>query len=113
MEILTATYHSIHGEYDVEIVEETLRSYLGRPRQMAYIHILNDAHILGTPGMWGGCEQSSGWVPVETLTNRRVDTVDIDLAADPRDDEPLPVELVEARAWDRQRNDLYLTGMGG
>lgn len=110
MEILTATYHSIHGEYDVEIVEETLRSYLGRPRQMAYIRILNGAHILGTPGMWGGCEQSRGWVPVETLTNRRVDTVDIDLA-DPAD-EPLPVELLDARAWDRQRDDLYLSGMG-
>ena len=32
---------------------------------------------------------------------------------DPRDDEPLPVELLEARAWDRQRDDLYMTGMGG
>lgn len=112
MQIQTATYHSKHGEYDVEIVEETLRSYLGRQRQMAYIRILNDAHILGTPGMWGGCEQSRGWVPVDTLTNRRIDTVDIDLA-DAADDAPLPVGLLEARAEYAQHNDLYLTGMGG
>lgn len=112
MQIQTATYHSKHGEYDVEILEETLRVNMGRARQMAYIHILNDAHILGTPGMWGGCEQSRGWVPADTLTNRRVDTVDIDLA-DPRDDAPLPVELTDARADYAQRNDMYLTGMGG
>lgn len=112
MEILTATYHSKHGEYDVEIVEETLRSYLGRQRQMAYIHILNDAHILGTPGMWGGCEQSRGWVDVDTLTNRRIDTVDLP-QFDAAEDEPLPVELLDARAEYAQRNDLYYTGMGG
>lgn len=29
------------------------------------------------------------------------------------DPEPLPVELVEARADYAQRDDLYLTGMGG
>jgi hypothetical protein len=111
MEILTATYHSRYGEYDVEILEETLRNNIGRPCQMAYIHILNDAHILGTPGMWGGCEQSRGWVPVDTLTNRRVDTVDIDLA-DPSDDAPLPVEMLEARAEYAQINDLQMTGRG-
>jgi len=32
---------------------------------------------------------------------------------DAADDAPLPVELVEARADYAQRNDLYLTGMGG
>ena len=112
MEILTATYHSKHGEHDVEILEETARINYGRVRQMAYIHILNDAHILGTPGMWGGCEQSSGWVDSADLTNRKVDDVDIDLG-DPRDDEPLPVELLEARTDYAQRNDLYYTGMGG
>lgn len=35
------------------------------------------------------------------------------IEADPSDDEPLPVELLEARAWDRQRDDLHITGMGG
>lgn len=109
MEILTATYHSRYGEYDVEILEETLRVNMGRARQMAYIHILNDAHILGTPGMWGGCEQSRGWVDSDTLTNRRVDVIDIEPAAA----EPPPVELLEARADYAQRNDMYLTGMGG
>jgi len=112
MQILTATYHSRYGEYDVEILEETLRNNIGRPCQMAYIHILNDAHILGFGGMWGGCEQSRGWVPVDTLTNRRVDTVDIDLA-DATAAAPLPVELLEARADYRQRDDLYHIGMGG
>mgnify|MGYP001167424007 FL=1 len=32
---------------------------------------------------------------------------------DAADDAPLPVELVEARAEYAQRNDLYMTGMGG
>lgn len=32
---------------------------------------------------------------------------------DAADDEPLPVELLEARADYAQRNDLYYTGMGG
>ena len=32
---------------------------------------------------------------------------------DAADDAPLPVELLEARAWDRQRDDLYHIGMGG
>ena len=29
------------------------------------------------------------------------------------DPEQLPVELLDARAWDRQRDDLYHIGMGG
>ena len=73
---------------------------------------LGDGESYGFGGMWGGCEQSRGWVPVDTLTNRRVDTVDVDLA-DPSDDAPLPVELLDARADYAQRNDMYLTGMGG
>ena len=32
---------------------------------------------------------------------------------DAAEDEPLPVELLDARAWDRQRDDLYHIGMGG
>ena len=41
-----------------------------------------------------------------TLTQDDADPVE----ADP---EPLPVELLDARAWDRQRDDLYHIGMGG
>ena len=109
MQIQTATYHSKHGEYDVEILEETLRVNMGRARQMAYIHILNDAHILGFAGMWGGCEQSRGWVDSDALTNRRVDTLPDDL---PTFEPPLPVELLDARAEYAQINDLQMTGRG-
>jgi len=44
-----------------------------------------------------------------TLTQDDADPVE----ADPRDDAPLPVELVEARADYAQADDLYITGMGG
>ena len=35
------------------------------------------------------------------------------IESDPRDDEPAAVELLEARAEYAQRNEMYLTGMGG
>ena len=43
------------------------------------------------------------------LTQDDAEPVEFDAA----EDEPLPVELVEARADYAQRNDLHLTGMGG
>ena len=55
------------------------------------------------------------WVPFDLLTNVRAEEqpADLPLAADPRDDEPLPVEMLDARADYAQANDLQMTGMGG
>ncbi len=79
--------------HDVEILEETLQIAFGRNRQMAYIQILDGAQILGTPGMWGGCEQSRGWVYSESLHNRCVEEIpdDLPIPADPGVDEVIEV----------------------
>ena len=54
------------------------------------------------------------WVPFDLLTNVRAEDLPADLPmGDPRDDEQLPVELLEARADYAQADDLYITGMGG
>jgi len=103
----TATYQG----HDAEIIEETIRLNFGRKAQMSYIHLLDDAHILNFGGMWGGCEQSHGWVYTDELHNRRVETIGVELG-DPADDEPLPVELLDARADYQQRADTYALGMG-
>ena len=96
MEILTATYTQDGIDFDVEVISEF--------RGMAEVN-----GIGCYPFMHGA---SYGIVRSSDLTNRRVDTVDIDLAADAADDAPLPVELVEARAEYAQINDLQMTGRG-
>ena len=55
------------------------------------------------------------WVPFDLLTNVRAEEqpADLPLSADPRDDEPLPVEMLDARADYAQINDLQMTGRGG
>lgn len=106
MEIQTATYQG----HDAEIIEETIRLNFGRKAQMSYIHLLDDAHILNFGGMWGGCEQSRGWVYTDELHNRRVETIDVELG-DPADDE-LTDEVIFDRTEYRQKADTYALGMG-
>ena len=108
MEFQTATYQG-HG---VEILEETIRLNFGRIRQMSYIRLLDDAHILGTCGMWGGCEQAQGWIDSGLLHNRRVETLPDDLPIGDAADDELTDEVIFDRTEYRQRADTYAMGMG-
>ena len=99
MKILTATMTMAGDTFDVEVISE-FRGY---------------AEVLAIgchPFLHGA---SYAIVRSDDLTNRRVEGLpaDLPLSADPRDDEPLPVEMLDARADYAQINDLQMTGMGG
>ena len=98
MEILTATMTMAGDTFDVEVISE-FRGY---------------AEVLAIgchPFLHGA---SYAIVRSDDLTNRRVEGIpaDLPLAADPSDDEPLPVEITDDAAYYRQVNDLQQWGRG-
>ena len=98
MEMLTATMTMAGDTFDVEVISE----FRGYAEVLAI-----DCH----PFLHGA---SYAIVKSDDLTNRRLEELPADLPlGDPRDDAPLPVELLEARADYAQADDLYITGMGG
>lgn len=56
---VTAKYN---GQYDVEVLD------MSPDGTRCYVCTLNGGQVFGTPGMWGGCESSYGWVPRNLLT---------------------------------------------
>ena len=54
------------------------------------------------------------WVAAEYVKNRRVEEIpdDLPIPADPREDEVLPAEMLDARADYAQINDMQMTGRG-